>query len=357
MKKAIALFLVLVMCFGLCVGASAAGTTVTVPSPSDMSTVTVTLSNITATTVITVPDTSWDADGNLVTGEKEITVYTMGAEGSEMTVTVNSTFEGDMYFPGGWGGYGLYEGKYGYEGYHGGYEGQLFTATIHEPATYFFEMNEYLNPTDIWEIYIGGSLSVFLTFADLSDYVNSPAESEVPAEPAAPAAPSFADVPADAYFAQPVQWALEKAITDGTSDTTFSPDATCTNAQILTFLWRAVGSPEPGAAAELDNLAGSEYYAKAALWAKENGLIDGTSFEADIPCTRSMTVTYQWKLAGMPAADAADFDDVDASAEYANAVAWALAEGITDGTSDTTFSPDATCTRGQIVTFLWRDLK
>lgn len=351
MKKVPALFMVIVICLGLCVSASAAGATVTVPSPSDMSTVTVTLSNIVATTVISVPYASWDEEGNMVTVEKDITVYTMGKEGSEMTVTVNSDFDGDMYFPGGWGGYGLYEGKYGYEGYHGGFEGQLFTATPREPATYFFELNEYLDPTDIWEIYIGGSLSVFITFADLSAYAKVAADA-----PAEPAAPSFNDVAETDYFFESVKWAVEKGITDGTTDTTFSPAQTCSTAHILTFLWRAVGSPEVSIDNPFGDISGSEYYYKPALWAYENGLVSGNAFNGSSDCTRSMTVTYLWKLAGKPEAAPASFSDVAANDEYAEAVAWAVAEGITDGTSDTTFSPAQTCTRGQIVTFLWRNL-
>ena len=172
---------------------------------------------------------------------------------------------------------------------------------------------------------------------------------------------NFDDVTEFDYFGRPVLWAINRGITDGTSDTTFSPDATCTNAQILTFLWRAKNCPEPilnspFAKNPFTELTGNEYYYKAAVWAYQQGLISGDTFDANSPSTRAMTVTYQWKLAGMPGANAANFTDVDSSAEYAQAVAWAVKEGITDGTSDTTFSPDATCTRGQIVTFLWRDL-
>jgi len=159
---------------------------------------------------------------------------------------------------------------------------------------------------------------------------------------------NFDDVTEFDYFGQPVLWAMNRGITDGTSDTTFSPNATCTNAQILTFLWRAKNCPEPMldspfAENPFTELTGNEYYYKAAVWAYQKGLISGDTFEANIPCTRAMTVTYQWKLAGSPAISAeTGFTDVDSCAEYAQAVAWAVKEGITDGTSDTTFSPDAT---------------
>lgn len=162
----------------------------------------------------------------------------------------------------------------------------------------------------------------------------------------------FTDVWEGAYYADAVRWAVNKNITSGTSATTFSPDTTCTTAQILTFLWRANGSPAPNGSNAA--VPAGQYYTDAANWALEKGLTD--AFNADTPATRAATVTYLWKLAGKPAADAASFADVDAGAEYAQAVAWAVKEGITAGTSATTFAPDNTCTRGQIVTFLYRDL-
>ena len=160
----------------------------------------------------------------------------------------------------------------------------------------------------------------------------------------------FDDVPANAYYYEAVQWAVGKGVTSGTSKTTFSPNATCTQAQILTFLWNAKGSPKPAGAVD-----GSAYYAAAVQWAKEQGLIDGT-FSANALCTRAMAVTYLWKLAGSPQAGSSGFTDVAASAHYAQAVAWAVSEGITSGTGKDTFSPDRTCPRGQIVTFLYHAL-
>ena len=174
---------------------------------------------------------------------------------------------------------------------------------------------------------------------------------ELPAETTV----SFDDVPADAYYAKPIKWAVEKNITVGTSKTMFSPNATCTNAQILTFLWRANGSPEPTAANTFADITPADYFYKAALWAAEKGLVSGSTFGANTDCTRAMTVEYMWKAAGSPApAGKADFDDVPANADYAQAVAWAVEKNITSGTGDGNFSPAATCTRGQIVTFLYR---
>ncbi len=163
----------------------------------------------------------------------------------------------------------------------------------------------------------------------------------------------FADVRRSDYYADAVKWAVDKGVTSGTSSTTFSPDTTCTTGEILTFLWRANGSPAP--ASSNNAVPAGKYYTDAANWALEKGLTD--SFDADTPATRAATVTYLWKLAGKPdAKNAASFTDVAAGAAYADAVAWAVEQGITGGTGANRFSPDVTCTRGQIVTFLYRDL-
>lgn len=169
----------------------------------------------------------------------------------------------------------------------------------------------------------------------------------------APEKNAFTDVPANAYFAQPVQWAVDNKITSGTSDTAFSPNQTCTQAQILTFLWRATGSPKPQGTVEMEGFTGSEYYYQAAMWAAERNMVGG-GFAPNAPCTRAMAVTFMWNYAGYPSAAASSFTDVSANADYANAVAWAVEKGVTSGTTATTFSPEQTCTRGQIVTFLYR---
>ena len=166
--------------------------------------------------------------------------------------------------------------------------------------------------------------------------------------------PVFADVSDNAYYAEPVSWAVRNRITDGTSDTTFSPEQLCTNAHILTFLWRTCGKPSVTPISLSDVPAGS-YYEQAASWAKALGMIEGSAMSPDTPCTRASTVMFMWKAVGSPVMDTnTGFTDVPADADYAMAVAWALRHGVTDGTSDTTFSPNDTCTRGQIVTFLHR---
>ena len=166
----------------------------------------------------------------------------------------------------------------------------------------------------------------------------------------------FTDVSEDDYYAQPVLWAVENGITAGTSATTFDPGATCTTAQILTFLWRASGSPAVSGGSPFSDVPADAYYYQAALWAGEAGLVSGSVFNGDTPCTRAATVTYLWKLAGQPAAGPSGFTDVPDGAGYAQAVSWAVREGITSGTGASRFSPDSTCTRGDIVAFLYRDM-
>ena len=173
---------------------------------------------------------------------------------------------------------------------------------------------------------------------------------------------SFTDVPAGAYYEEAVGWAVEKGITKGTSDSTFTPDGVCTRAQAVTFLWRAAGSPaaKAGSLPFADVKAGS-YYDDAVRWAVENGVTVGTSattFSPNATCSRAQIVTFLWRAQKSPAAGSANpFDDVADSAYYADAVQWAVQKDITKGTGATAFSPDANCIRAQIVTFLYRSMK
>ena len=172
--------------------------------------------------------------------------------------------------------------------------------------------------------------------------------------------PLFKDVPLSLYCAEPVAWAVDQNITSGTSAATFSPDQNCSQAHILTFLWKAAGKP----AANMENpftndaVSAGQYYYNAFLWAYAEGLIDNVHIDPNTGCSRSDVVSYLWKLEGMPkAAGGNGFSDVSADAAYKDAVAWAVQHGVTSGTSSTTFSPDQICTRGQIVTFLYRYFK
>ena len=168
--------------------------------------------------------------------------------------------------------------------------------------------------------------------------------------------PEFADVKKADYFFEPVSWAVEKGITSGTSSTTFSPDSTCTRAQILTFLWRAAGSPESNAKNFYSDVFFSDYFCNAALWAKEKGIYnpDGNKFNPNEPCTRASTVEYFWRAAGSPTVEVVPFSDVQQGSELEKAVSWAVTKGITAGTGAANFTPETACTRAQIVTFLYR---
>ena len=171
----------------------------------------------------------------------------------------------------------------------------------------------------------------------------------------------FTDVPESAYFYEPVLWAVENGVTSGTSATKFSPYEGCTRGQVVTFLWRAAGCPEPESSYNpFSDVPSNAYYHDAVLWAAEEGITTGTSrtrFEPNATVTRAQTVTFLWRWAGSPEpGSAGSFRDVPYRAYYADAVAWAVEYGITNGTAPGLFSPAQTCTRAQIVTFLYRDL-
>ena len=169
----------------------------------------------------------------------------------------------------------------------------------------------------------------------------------------------FVDVATGSYYEDAVDWAVENGITQGTDDTHFSPDGICTRAQAVTFLWRAAGSPKPETRAmPFTDVPVGSYYYDAVLWAVENGITKGTSdttFSPNMTCSRAQIVAFLWRSEKSPAAGTANpFADVKSDAYYADAVLWAVKENITKGTTSTTFSPNADCTRAQIVTFLWR---
>ena len=167
----------------------------------------------------------------------------------------------------------------------------------------------------------------------------------------------FADVSTDAYYYEAVKWAAKKGITGGTGDGTFNPNGSCTRAHIVTFLWRAAGSPEPKSTVSFADVPAGSYYAKAVAWAVENGITLGTgdgTFSPNATCTRAQSVTFLYRALGTAPTTVNGFTDVTADAFYADAVAWAVESGVTNGTSASTFSPNNGCTRAQIVTFLFR---
>ena len=172
------------------------------------------------------------------------------------------------------------------------------------------------------------------------------------------AAGTFTDVPGDAYYAQSVNWAVDKGITKGTSDTTFSPNDSCTRAQMITFLWRYAGAPKATGSNPFQDVANDAYYRDAVLWAYDKGITagtDATHFSPDGTVKRAEAVTFLWRAAGSPpTGSTGNFSDVAPDQYFTDAVAWGRDKGVVMGTSDTTFSPNDPCTRAQIVTFLYR---
>ena len=167
----------------------------------------------------------------------------------------------------------------------------------------------------------------------------------------------FSDVSTSAYYYEAVKWAQEKGITGGIGNGLFGPNQPCTRAQIVTFLWRAAGSPEPKAMSSFSDVSADSYYAKAVAWAVENGITTGTGdgkFSPDATCTRAQSVTFLFRAIGKLVDSKAEFSDVLTNSYYANAVAWAVENGVTNGIGDGLFGPDNSCTRAQIVTFLFR---
>lgn len=206
------------------------------------------------------------------------------------------------------------------------------------------------------------SCTIFVPEDDYDDFYVEDADGIVyyPGDDITPLV-NFTDVPAGAYYADAVKWAVAEGITSGTSPTTFSPNNGCTRAQMVTFLWRAAGSPEPESDyGPFRDVPKDAYYRKAVLWAAGEGITSGTSattFSPNATVTRAQTVTFLWRWEGEPEADQrSGFRDVPAGQYYSEAVSWAVEAGITNGTGTTTFSPGQTCTRAQIVTFLWRDM-
>ena len=174
----------------------------------------------------------------------------------------------------------------------------------------------------------------------------------------ASAAAAFTDVKPTDYFAKPVEWAVQNGITAGVSDTQFGPNQSCTRAQAMTFLWAAAGRPEPTASASFSDVKSTDYFAKAVAWAVENGItagVGGGKFGANQPCTRGQIMTFLWRFGGSEEIQGGvSFSDVSSSDYFAKPVAWAVKNEVTAGIGGGKFGPNQTCTRGQIMTMLWR---
>ncbi len=343
MKKTLSVALaILLACSILIIGATAAGTSKTYKveagidgmSGEPLDAYELTLSNVLSEpTKKIIQYRDWEADVfNEVYEDFEITVITL-----DPTCTITAS-NGSLYFA-----TTILEDDSHVAS--GGYVGMDNGVTIDELVKYTSD-----NQND-------GRIYLFTPMGANVEGYNTPFYFMIGTGAGSTAKPatSFTDVASGAYYADAVKWAVDKKITSGTTATTFSPNTTCSNGQILTFMWRANGQLESTIANPFTDVKDSNYFYQAALWASEKGLMAGTTLGADAPCTRSMVVTYLWKLAGQPSAtNATSFTDVDSNADYAKAVAWAVEQGITSGTSATTFAPDTTCTRGQIVTFLFR---
>lgn len=191
------------------------------------------------------------------------------------------------------------------------------------------------------------------------DIVEGKTDTSKPATTTASTVSGFKDVTTDKYYAESVEWAVDENITKGVTATTFAPNSTCSQAQILTFIWRSQGSPKVDTVApivESKNITPANYYYDAVNWGYANGMIDG-SFNPNSPCSRALSMQYLYQMAGSPSVTGdGSMQDVPESARYHDAVYWAIQQGITNGTTGTTFTPASTCTRAQIVTFLWRAL-
>ena len=235
---------------------------------------------------------------------------------------------------------------------------KLTSVTI--PASVIWIVRDnFLGSTAVRDVYFGGTESAWRAAGGEQAGLPKTAVVHFAGKPA-PASP-FADVPSGAYYARAVDWALARAVTTGTDDTHFSPDEACSRAQVVTFLWRASGSPSPSRVSNpFVDVTPERYYYQAVLWAVEQKITAGTDpshFSPDADCTRAQVVTFLWRADGSRTVRADNpFLDVPANAYYSGAVLWAVDRKITTGADASHFVPDGVCTRAQVVTFLWRDL-
>ena len=242
----------------------------------------------------------------------------------------------------------------------------IWSGTAPKNANWLLYAGSKLTSGETYTLYVNGSAAASATVSAGSGQSgmqpgkpgqNGEQPGQSGTQPAATVG-GFTDVAADSYYASAVQWAVQQGVTEGTSDTTFSPNDSCTRAQAVTFLWRAAGSPEPTATAcPFTDVGADSYYYKAVLWAYENGITDGmtaTTFAPGGTVTRAQVVTFLCRAMNGSASGTNPFSDVQSGAWFYEPVLWAVASGVTDGTTETTFSPTQTCTRAQIVTFLYR---
>ena len=207
---------------------------------------------------------------------------------------------------------------------------------------------------------VGGTVAVYSLSSNITALQPDHGNNSGASVPDEPDGLPFVDVSENAYYYNAVKWAVENGVTEGVSASAFGPDRACTRAQMVTFLWRAAGCPMPTTTSlPFTDVSADDYYYEAVAWAVEMGITAGTAadrFSPDATVTRGQTVTFLYRYAGEPEAPEAAFTDVSANAYYADAVAWASEAGVTEGISATAFAPDRACTRAQIVTFLYRSM-
>lgn len=286
-----------------------------------------------------------------------IPVFLLPKYGTNVTVKVDSdtiiidervnlpTYDLASYFPEDGDIYYLYGGGICY----------IYTDKVQDVATlrvpdYLFE-ESFMNGGIIDRIKLGEAI-FFYGVADKDE--KGDIGSQDPAE-----AMPFTDVDKGKYYYEPVLWAVRENILSGTSPT-FSPDENCPRGEVVTYMWRAMGEPEPALTSNpFTDVSENDYYYKAVLWAYEQGITTGTSataFSPESPCTRGQVVTFLWRAEGEPVVSTSNtFEDVSSNAYYADSVNWAVEKKITTGTSATEFSPEINCTRGHIITFLYRN--
>ncbi len=296
----------------------------------------------------------WDDSGsdwvyeNTYDDAGRLTKVTMTSQSDGVQMYQTYTYNADGSYVKFWGS------RTGGEEFTYNAKGQLvkYEDLYSDAGAWFYEYDE--NGNNIRRSYGSGERTAVMEYAYAA--IPTPAPSEPPV--------SFTDVPEDAYYAGPVAWAVnhDPQITNGVSEGLFAPESTCTRGQVVTFLWRAMGCPEPQSANNpFIDVKPSDYFYKAVLWAAEKNItngIDTSHFNPGGDCTRAHVVTFLWRAHEKPAASgSAPFVDVSAGQYYTDAVLWAVSKGITNGVDDKHFGPDSPCKRGQIVTFLYRDLK
>lgn len=307
---------------------------------------------------LTVPTFAAQEDQKIVVGEETYTVLLGAIMSQTEDKPVSARLDTDVELTA-----AVVIGSSDYNGLMGG---QVMTVASHD-VTIDLNGHTLTGAKDcaIFEVQSGYKLTIVDSSAAKTGKLVSQGTLEVDVKeggtynalPAAETVNPFSDVAETSPYYPGILWAAEKKITTGYTDGTFGPSIPCTRAQIITFLWRAAGSPEPASTESQfrDVTDSTAYYYKAVLWAAEKEIAGGGTFAPNDPCTRAMAVYFIWRANGSGEAEATSFTDLTGDyAQFIPAVNWAVANGVTLGTTDTTFSPSNTCTRGQIATFLYR---